>query len=627
MKWRAQGLYAGAALVVATLVAYAPVVLCGVIWDDNEYVFQNEMLRSLTGLGQIWLVGGATPQYYPLVFTSFWLEYRLWGLDPLGYHVINVLLHGTSALLLWRVLRHLGLRSAWLVAAVFALHPVHVESVAWITERKNVLSGGLYLASMLCYLRFARLGSGDPQPRWGGALYGASLLLYAGALTSKTVTLSLPAVLALILWWKGRLGWRSCAALIPFIAIGVPFGLLTVWMERHHVGAVGAEWDLSLIERILIAGRALWFYAEKLVWPHPLVFNYPRWTIDPGVWWQYLYPAAVVAAVAILWWRRAVWGRGPLVAVLAFAGTLVPALGFFDVYPMRYSFVADHFQYLASIALIALAVELVWNGVVLNRRLPAQVGWAAALGILAVLGTLTWREIPEYENPISLWRATIADHPDSWLAHSNLGMYVGERGEIALAIAHQRRAIELKPDFANAHDNLGTALARLGKTDDAIREFRLTLELEPERAKTLSNLGSAMAAKGRFTDAIEAYERSLELRPDHVTTLNNLGSLVVKTDREAAIRYFERAIEGEPEFAQAHFNLASALAPAERVRAIDRFETAARYFAENGSARHAERSLERALELTDEGDSLRRDEIRAKLTLLRSAARHGDPPS
>jgi tetratricopeptide (TPR) repeat protein len=627
MTWRAQGVYAGAALVVMTLAAYAPVSSSGIIWDDNDYVFLNDTLRSLGGLGRIWLEGGATPQYYPLVFTSFWIEYRLWGLDPLGYHAVNVLLHATCALLLWRVLRHLGLGGAWLAAAVFALHPVHVESVAWITERKNVLSGALYLASMLCYLRFDHPNSDEIQPRRSLLLYGASLLLFAGALASKTVTLSLPAVLILILWWKKRFDWRAGATLIPFIAIGIPCGILTVWMERHHVGASGPDWDFSPIDRILIAGRALWFYASKLAWPHPLVFNYPRWSIDPYVWWQYLYPAAAMSVVATLWWRRATLGRGPLVAVLVFAGTLVPALGFFDVYPMRYSFVADHFQYLASIALVALAVEVARNAVVSNGRLSAPAGWAAAAGLLTVLGVLTWREIPEYQNPITLWRATIAENPDSWLAHSNLGMYLAERGELSIGIGHQQRAIELKPDFATAYDNLGTALARLGDTNEAIRNFRQALELEPGRAATLTNLGNALISKRRFTDAIEAFERSLELRPDNVVTLNNLGNLMVKRDRKAGVRYLERAIESDPEFAQAHFNLAGAVAPDDPTRAVDSYETAARHFAGDGNLRFAQRSLERALELTDEGDGLQRKEIRAKLMNLRSAEHQGDPSS
>jgi len=619
MRWRPQGLYAGAALVVMTLVAYAPVALCGIIWDDNEYVFRNEVLRSLGGLARIWLDGGATPQYYPLVFTSFWMEYRLWGLDPLGYHAVNVLLHATCALLLWRVLRHLGLRSAWLAAAVFALHPVHVESVAWITERKNVLSGTLYLASMLCYLRFDRPGSNETGPRRSPLLYALSLILFVGALASKTVTASLPAVLALILWWKKRLDWRAGMTLLPFLAIGVPCGLLTVWMERYHVGASGPEWDLSPIDRILIAGRALWFYAGKLAWPDPLVFIYPRWRIDSGVWWQYLYPAAALFVVAMLWWRRREWGRGPLVAVLVFAGTLVPALGFFDVYPMRYSFVADHFQYLASIALLALGVEAARNAFIADGRLPAPAGWAAAAALLAILGALTWREIPEYRNPIALWTATLAENPDAWIAHSNLGMHLAERGQLAAAIAHQERAIELQPDLATAHDNLGTAVARLGRIDEAIDHFRRALAIEPERAATLTNLGNAMIAKGRFTDAIEAYERSLALRPDHVVTLNNLGNLLLQRDREQGIRYLERAIESDPGFAQAHFNLAGALADQDRARAVDAYETAARCFADEGNLESAKRSLERALELVDEGDMLRRDRIRAKLMDLRGA--------
>ena len=320
----------------------------GFIWDDNDHVTHNTAVQNPSGPADIWRRLGSTPQYYPLVFTSFWIEHALWGLNPFGYHLNNVLLHLLNAFLLWRVLLRLSIPAPWLAAAVFALHPLQVESAAWITERKNILSAVFYLGALLAYLRFAQIGPPARSAAAGWRCYALALLLFVAALLSKTVTCSLPAVILLLLWWKrGRVSWRAFVPLLPMLAIGVGMGLMTVWIEKSHIGATGSEWDLSWIERTLIAGRALWFYLGKLVWPADLMFWYPRWRIDVGEWQQFIYPAAFAGLTAALWISRRRIGRAPIVSLLIFSGTLMPALGFFDVYPMRFSFVADHFQYLA----------------------------------------------------------------------------------------------------------------------------------------------------------------------------------------------------------------------------------------------------------------------------------------
>jgi hypothetical protein len=345
-------------IVCLTLLVYAPAISAGFIWDDDHYVTENMTLRSLAGLKQIWLDPKATPQYYPLVHTGFWVEYHLWGLDPKGYHLVNVLLHAANAVLVWLVLKRLGVPGALWAALIFALHPVHVESVAWVTERKNVLSTLFYLSAMLAYWRFWPADGAQPQTgawRW----YGLALLLFVFALLSKTVTCSLPAAILLIRWWKtGRLASRDWLLTAPMFAVGLALALLTVYLEKHHVGAQGEEFTWSYLDRVLIAGRAIWFYAGKLIWPSNLIFIYPRWNIDASVWWQYVFPLAAAGVVLALLVLRNRLGRAPLTAVLFFIGTLTPALGFFDVYPMRYSFVADHFQYLASLGLIVLFAGL-----------------------------------------------------------------------------------------------------------------------------------------------------------------------------------------------------------------------------------------------------------------------------
>ncbi|MHC4218863.1 MAG: tetratricopeptide repeat protein, partial [Planctomycetota bacterium] len=427
---------------------------------------------------------------------------------PTVYHVVNILLHALSAVLLWRLLKRLEVPGAWVAAAVFALHPVHVESVAWITERKNVLSGLFYLAAALLYLRVALI---KPSRR----LYAGSLALFLGALLSKTVTCSLPAALLLVLWWKrGRLGWRDVGALAPFFALGIALGLVTVWMEIHRVGAEGAEWDLSLVDRCLVAGRALWFYAAKLAWPWSLMFVYPRWEIDAGVWWQYLFPIAAAAVVAGLWLARSRIGRGPLVAVLFFAGTLFPALGFFDVYPMRYSFVADHFQYLASLGLVALGVGA---GFTAARRFGdrGRVIAAIASGVfLLVLGTLTWRYGPVFQNEETLWRHTLARNDTAWIAHNNLGNVLRADRRYDEAVHHFQRAVEINPDHARAYNNIGGILGLQGRPEEAVPYFRRALELDPTLGRAHANLGNALLMQGHVEEAIHHFQEAARINPE-----------------------------------------------------------------------------------------------------------------
>ena len=550
IPWPAAGLL----LVAITFSAYFPALGGGYIWDDDDYVTANDTLRSVQGLGRIWGEIGATPQYYPMVHTSYWLEYHLWGLNPAGYHLVNVLLHATSAMLLWRLLARLGLPGAWAAAAIFAVHPVHVESVAWITERKNVLSGVFYLSALLAYLRFG-FEPGETTPRntrrrW----YGLSLLLFLAALLSKTVAGSLPAAVLLILWWKrGRIRWVDVYPLVPFFVLAIALGLLTATMEKHHVGAQGGEWNFSPADRCLIAGRALWFYAGKLVWPTYLTFIYPRWQIDSGSWWQYLFPGMALAVIAVLWLLGRRIGRGPLAAVLFFAGTLVPALGFFNVYPMRYSFVADHFQYLASLGLIVLAVGAGAQAVTGRGTRGRQAGVAFVACLVVVLGALTWRQGHVYANLQTLWRDTLTKNPAAWLAHNNLGLILSENGNVDEAIAHLDEALRLFPDYVEAHNNLGIALAGQGRTDEAIRHYTRALQLQPNHPEVHTNLGAALARQGSIEDAIAHHTKALRLQPKLAEAYNNRGNAYGKMgDFARAITDCTKAIELKKDYLDAY---------------------------------------------------------------------------
>ncbi len=351
---------AAAGLVALVLITYVPLLSAGFIMDDDINVAVNPTLYSAAGVRDMWFVPTAAQQYYPVTYSTFWIERRLWGLGPRGYHVSNVLWHAASVVLLWRLLLVLRLPGAWLAAAIFAVHSVEVESVAWIAERKNVVSLPLALLSMLAYLRFEPAeadASGLPRfHRW--RWYAASLALFALALFAKTVVVTLPAVLLVIYWWRnGRLTTRDLGRTAPFFVLAVALGSITFWVEKYHVGAQGKDWSLTRAEQILVAGRAIWFYAGKLAWPYPTLFFYPRWTIDAGAWWQWLYPVGAVVVPVGLWLARKKIGRGPAAAALIYVGVLIPTLGFMNIYFHVFSFVADHFQYHASPVLIALGAS------------------------------------------------------------------------------------------------------------------------------------------------------------------------------------------------------------------------------------------------------------------------------
>jgi tetratricopeptide (TPR) repeat protein len=595
-----------ASLALLTLLAYRPALDAGFIWDDDVYVTDNTTLHDLQGLRRIWLELGAVPQYYPLVHTSYWLEHRLWGLAPAGYHLTNILLHLLGALLVWRLLVRLTVPGAWLAALIFALHPVHVESVAWITERKNVLSGVLYLAALWCLLRSdgdlevyrGHTGGGAgrdtgrrapgpaPAPARGATggrsrrAYGLALLLFVAALLAKTVAATLPGAYLLIRWWKtGRLDRTDALRALPFVLIGAGFGALTAWMEVHHVGASGAGWALDLGDRLLVAGRALWFYAGKLVWPSPLVFIYPRWELDPGLWWQ---PALTVAAAAVpvaLWLARHRIGRGPLTGVLFFAGTLVPALGFFDVYPFRFSFVADHFQYLASLGLIALAVAATAR-VIAHRahdpRLRRALGLVLGTLVVAALGTATWQRAQVYADAETLWRDTLARNPSAWMAHNNLGAVLDQQGRTEEALEQYEAVLRQRPDDANALNNVGVALEKLGRLDAARERYLEALRIDPTNVRIGMNLANLMTVQGKTDQAINCYELVLKIDPAHVGAHGNLGRLLMQRgDDTGAVQHLRQALELDPSHAVSWLNLGIAHHQAGRFEAaVDAYRQA-----------------------------------------------------
>ena len=548
-----------------------PAFQAGWVWDDDSYVTSNATLRSFDGLRRIWLEPGAVAQYYPLTFTSLWLDYQLHGLAPAGYHATNVLLHAANAVLVGLVLQAAAVPAAWAAALLFAVHPLHVESVAWVTERKNVLSGCFYLLSLLALLawRDARDRRGA-SAGWWAAAFGCFVL----ALLGKTVTSTLPAVYLTIRWWRtGRVARDDVLAMLPFLAAGVAAGSVTAALERSHVGAEGAYWDQTLGERVLIAGRALWFYVGKLVWPRPLVFIYPRWTLDTGSLAQWAMPvAAAIAGVGLLAARTRV-GRGPFAAALAFAVTLGPALGFVNVYPMRYSFVADHFAYLASVPFLALVAA--GAATLVSEPRVRQGALAVAVVVLAIL---TWERSLAFRDAATLWEDTLAKNPRATIAHVNLGYQLHEAGRSADALVLFERGLAIEPNAGDLWNNRGLALGALGRTDDALASFRRAAEVDPRNAEALSNLGNVLAAGGRYPEAADAFRESLRRRPRYAEAHNNLANVLAMGGHTAqALEHYAQAVTIDPAYVEAQRNMGEVLLAAGRPReACDRFETALR---------------------------------------------------
>lgn len=542
---------------LVTFGAYFPAMQGNFLWDDAGHV-TSPALQSWSGLFRIWGEPGVTQQYYPLLHSVFWLEHLIWGDAALGYHLINVLWHVTSACLLVAILRRLAVPGAMLAGLIFALHPVGVESVAWISEQKNTLSTVFCLAAMLAWLRFEE----DRRP----ARYGVALLWFVAALLTKSVTATLPGALLVVTWWRhGRLSWRiQIRPLLPWLMLGLVAGLGTTWFESAQIGAKGGDFTLSGIERGLLAGRVVWFYLGKLLWPVGLAFFYPRWTIDTSVAWQWLYPGATLVVLAgLVWWQKR--DRAPLAAALLFGGTLFPVLGFVNVYPFVFSYVADHFQYLASLGMIAFLTAAATRGFALLSW-PRWSGPAAATGVLLILGGLTWRQSGNYRNEFTLYEATLARNPSSWVAQLNLGTLLDDAGQPEEALPHLQRAFELKPDFPETLNSLGNGLNLLGRSPEALPLLEQAIRIEPRFAKAHNTLGVSLMAVGRTDEGLAAFKRAVEFQPTLTPAQVNLGWAFANAGKlPEAVAQFEQVRRDHPDLADNEFKWGLALANHNRV--------------------------------------------------------------
>ena len=564
---RAQSSLLGAVvLALAIFAAYSPARDAGFLWDDADYVVENTNLVRPDGLRRIWFEPRRLVQYYPMVHTVLRAEYRLWQLRPAGYHTVNILLHALNAILLWLVLRRLAVPGAWLIAALFGLHPLQVESVAWITEVKNLLSGAFYFLSVLAYLRFraARVGPARMRGRAAPAaprpwlFYVLSFALFLLALLSKTTAVTLPAVLLVVAWWKSpSLGRRDVLLLLPMFLLAAALGALTWWLETFHVGSEKVL-SLTIWDRLLIPGRVAWFYPWKLLWPAELNFIYPRWSVDPGAWWQYLFPLGVGAALVTLWRMRLRWGKGPLAAVLFYLLTLAPVSGALRFYFQLYSFVGDHFQYLAGIGILAVVVAPVarWVAGLHSRSLQVALHAALPAVLLAVLAVLTWNRTQVYRTEETLWRDTLTKNPSAWIAHNNLGVACKRQGRTEEAAGHFLAALKYKGNSPEIHANLGVIYQERGEVDRAIEAYRNAVALNPQLSDMQYNLGRLLMKRGEKQEAIQRFTDALRYRPQMADAHLMLGDILVEQAQlEPAISHYRAALAIDPSMAHVYSRL------------------------------------------------------------------------
>jgi tetratricopeptide (TPR) repeat protein len=523
------------------------------------------------------------------------------------YHLVNIALHAVNGVLLFSLLRRLRVPAAWLAAIVWVLHPVNVESVAWITELKNTQSAAFFFLALLCFLRF-EAGAGR---RW----YALALLWGLAAMLSKPSTVVLPLVLLLCVGWqRRRWRWLDMVRIAPFFGLALGTSALTIIEQHGHIVRDGmADWQLGVAKRLIIASKAVWFYAAKLLWPVKLAFVYPRWEVQADSFPSWLPLAGLVAVGMVMWvWRGQRRVQAMLFGVGFFVAALLPVLGFFDVYYFRYSYVADHFQYLACIGLISLAVSA---GTAICERAGQwgrNLGTLAAAIVLLILGVCTCERARSYQNLETLWRDTLAKNPNAWMAHNNLGallqlsgreteaiehyeqsLQINPRnaeahnnfgnvflleGKVSDAIGHYEQAVRIKPDYAEAHYGLGLALARLGRVQEAMGHYEQALRIKPDYAEAHYELGLALAQLGRMPEAMGHWEQALRINPDYAEAHNNVGVALFRLRRESeAVGHYEQALRIKPDYAEAHFNLGLALARLGRVQeAVGHYERAVR---------------------------------------------------
>ncbi|HIG70393.1 MAG TPA: tetratricopeptide repeat protein [Myxococcales bacterium] len=525
-------------IVVACFVVYSPSLGGGFVWDDDTHLLLNPVFQE-DGLRRVWFEPPQEINYWPVTFTTYWLEYQLWEFDPLGYRVVNILLHALAAIVLWAVLRALQIPFSWWIAFVFAIHPVNVESVAWIAQRKNILSMLFSLIAALLFLRF--------EATKKASTYVSSVVSFLIAMLSKGAAAPFPAALLLLAWWRRRVITRRDVLLsLPFFLVTIATSLLEISTQILVADDVVVR-DDSFMSRLAGAGWVVWFYLGKVLWPANLTFVYPRWEIDAtsALSWVPLLAGALLLATA--WRARSGWGRPVWVALTFYILMLSPVLGFFNIYYMRFSFVADHYQYIAMIGIVTLVVGGVGDALRKAPGLPKFVAPLLGATLIAFFGANTMALSASYESAEILWLETLEKNPDAFLAHYNLAQQLHDEDRLEEAALHYREALRVQPRHAESMNNLGKLLQDQGKSAQAIREYQRAIETSPSYLDPQNNLAILFQQDGRTDEARAQFQRALETAPDSGVVHFNFSRFLDQT--------------GDPRSALSHYRQAAALMP------------------------------------------------------------------
>ncbi len=564
-------------LAVLLLCAYYPAIHAGFIMDDDKHFLRDNLMTQQGGLYRIWFNPDRNPiwNYWPISRTSFWIERHIWGVNAAASHAVNVFLHLTGVLIFYFGLRRFRVPHPWFIAGLFALHPVFAESVTWISERKNSLSGVFYLLCIWSYLSF------DENRK--GRCYVAALLLFACALLSKSSTIMLPVILILCRLALGK-SWarRDFLQLIPFFLLSIISAFTSIWFEQNYIGSTAPDLERNFAEKVALAGRIPFFYLGKIFFPYPLIFIYPKWEIDTADPLQYLPALVLTVGALVLMAKYQTWGRYPLLGLAAFVVTLFPVLGFFNISGMRIFYVSDHWAYLPALPVLLTAG--LGLGILLQKRKWSR--WTLFGAILLACGILTWRHNHVFQSPDILYRDTIAKNPSCWAAHSSLGSALESQGRLDEAIAHHLQAIRINPKFEYLHLNLGTALHKQGKIDEAVAYLSEALRINPYCAQAHNNLGFILIEQGQTDAGIESYLTALRVNPEYAQAHFNLGNaLLTQGQLDRAINHYSEAVRVNPEYVQSHNNLGIALLRKEDLSAaISHFRQALRYDPNNADA-------------------------------------------
>lgn len=558
-------------LAAATLAAFGRVAGNGFVdYDDESYVVQMPFVRDgLNVRDARWaLTTTHAANWHPLTWLSLQLDASLGRLNPAQYHLTSLLLHGTTALLLFGVLGRMTAAAvpSLLAAALFALHPLRVESVAWVAERKDVLAGLFFVLTLWAYARYAA------KPT--AARYVAVALALTLGLAAKPMLVTVPFVLLLLDFWplgrmaKGRMApmWLV-AEKLPLLALAGGSCAVTVWAQRSGGAFTTLEnWGLDM--RLLNAVVAYRRYLLKTLWPFPMVPFYPLPMALPA--WQFIWALAPLAGVTLLalWqlWRRPYL----LVGWLWFLGMLVPVIGLVQVGAQS---MADRYSYLPSIGLFLALAWTAW-GTVGRRRLSPTVMLGAALPVVAACAAASWVQVGIWRDSVRLWGHAVEAGPPSHVAHDHLGALLAARGDADAAVQHFQRALEIKPDYGTALNNLGRALADRGRYEEALVYLHRALAVNPELAAAHVNRGMVLARTGKKAEAEREFAWALDRDPAHAEAHHNLAALLTEQGRpEEALPHYEAALASKLGFAMALNGLGVALdqlgRPREALRYLD----------------------------------------------------------